>query len=188
MIRYMRNFLPALATICLLMPSAARAAGVVSVYSSGVVVVGTTYQYQVYVGDIVPTTVTWSVNDVPGGNATVGTISPGGLYTAPPVAPTPNVVTVKATSTVDTTKFGTAQATIQQPTPWVWGVAPNPLVTGPISLSINGAGFVPGAVAQFGGVNLATTYVNATTLTATGTATAAQIGTVNVTVTNPDPG
>src|SRR5206468_5870266 len=85
-------------------------------------------------------------------------------------------------------KFGTAQATIQQPTPWVWGVSPNPLVTGPITLSINGAGFVPGAVAQFGGVNLTTTYVNATTLTAKGTATAAQIGTVNVTVANPDPG
>src|SRR5258707_2715020 len=119
---------------------------------------------------------------------TVGQPARGHLHTAPPVAPTPNVVTVKATSTVDTTKFGTAQATVQQPTPWVWGVAPNPLVTGPISLSINGAGFVPGAVAQFGGVNLATTYVNATTLTATGTATAAQICTVNVTVCNPNPG
>src|SRR5205823_5621806 len=107
---------------------------------------------------------------------------------APPVAPAPNVVTVKATSTVDTSIFGTIQATIQQPTPWVWGVNPNPLIVGPITLNINGAGFVPGAVAQFGGVNLTTTYVNATTLTATGTATSAQIGTVNVTVANPDPG
>ena len=117
MMKCMRNFLPALAAICSLMPSAALATGVVSVYSSGVVVVGTTQQYLVYVGDIVPTTVTWSVNDIPGGNATVGTISATGLYTAPPVAPTPNVVTVKATSTVESSKFGTAQATIQQPTP-----------------------------------------------------------------------
>src|SRR6266436_5975825 len=154
MMKCMRNFLPALAAICSLMPSAALATGVVSVYSSGVVVVGTTQQYLVYVGDITPNTVTWSVNDIPGGNATVGTISPSGLYAAPPVAPTPNVVTVKATSTLDTTIFGTVQATIQQPTPWVWGVNPNSIVVGPMSLSINGAGFVPGAVVQFGGVNL----------------------------------
>src|SRR5437899_2955224 len=67
--------------------------GVVEIYSSGTVVVGTTRQFQVYVGDITPTTVTWSVNDIPGGNSTIGTISPAGLYTAPPVAPTPNAVT-----------------------------------------------------------------------------------------------
>src|SRR5437762_2204575 len=113
----MRKFLPALAALCLLMPSASQARGVVTVYSSGVVVVGTTQQYIVYVGDITPNTVTWAVNDVPGGNATIGTISPTGFYAAPPVAPTPNVVTVKATSTVDTSIFGTIQATIQQPTP-----------------------------------------------------------------------
>src|ERR1700757_2807642 len=98
MIRYMRNFLLALAAIGSLMPSAAQATGVVAVYSSGVVVVGTTQQYLVYVGDITPNTVTWSVNDIPGGNATVGTISARGFYAAPPVAPTPNVVTIKATS------------------------------------------------------------------------------------------
>src|SRR5450755_1103752 len=94
----MRNVLPVLSALCFLLPLSAQTRGVVTVYSSGVVVVGTTQQYLVYVGDIVPTTVTWSVNDVSGGNSTIGTISSTGLYTAPTVAPTPNVITVKATS------------------------------------------------------------------------------------------
>ena len=119
----MRRILPALSALCLVLPIAALAdRGVVAVYSSGIVLVGTTQQYIVYVGDIVPTTVTWSVNDIAGGNSVIGTISATGLYTAPAVAPTPNVVTVKATSTVNPTKFGTVQVTVQQPTPWVWGV------------------------------------------------------------------
>jgi len=42
--------------------------------------------------------VTWSVNGVVGGNATVGTISTGGLYTAPSAVPTPAQVTITATS------------------------------------------------------------------------------------------
>lgn len=40
--------------------------------------------------------VTWSVNSVTGGNATVGTIDATGVYTAPVVKPTPAVVTVTA--------------------------------------------------------------------------------------------
>ena len=185
----MLKTLRAVSALCCLLPLGAQTdRGVVAVYSSGIVVVGTTQQYLVYVGDIVPTTVTWSVNDIDGGNSVIGTISATGLYTAPPVAPTPNVVTIKATSTVKTSKFGTAQATVQQPTPWVWSVNPNSVTPGPITLSIGGANFVPSAVVRFGGVPLTTTYVSSTSLTATGTATTAQIGSVNVTVANPDPG
>src|SRR5207249_2845607 len=61
------------------------------------------------------TAVTWAVNDVPGGNATVGTISPTGLYTAPSTVPSPNPVTVKAVSVADPTKSGTAQVTVFPP-------------------------------------------------------------------------
>ena len=60
---------------------------------------------------------------------------------------------------------------------------------GAFTLTINGSGFVPGAQVAFGGVPLTTTYVSATRLTASGTATGAQSGNqVSVTVTNPDPG
>src|SRR5437588_2315103 len=49
--------------------------------------------------------VTWSVDGAAGGNAAVGTISSGGLYTPPAGAGTHRV---QATSTVDTTKSASA--------------------------------------------------------------------------------
>jgi serine protease len=61
------------------------------------------------------TAVTWSVNGVAGGNATVGMISAAGLYTAPAAVPTPATVTVTATSAADTTKSASAQVTITAP-------------------------------------------------------------------------
>jgi hypothetical protein len=42
--------------------------------------------------------VTWGVDGVPGGNATVGTITPGGLYTAPAAVPPGGRVTIRASS------------------------------------------------------------------------------------------
>src|ERR1700760_3235325 len=45
------------------------------------------------------TNVTWQVNGVTGGNATVGTISGTGLYTAPAVIPNPASVTITAFTT-----------------------------------------------------------------------------------------
>lgn len=60
--------------------------------------------------------VTWSVNSVAGGNATIGTIAATGvttsLYTAPANVPTPSVVTVAATSVADSTKSARASVTI----------------------------------------------------------------------------
>jgi hypothetical protein len=57
--------------------------------------------------------VTWSVNDVPGGNNAVGTIAANGVYTAPADLPVAATVHVKATSQADATKFGSADLTIQ---------------------------------------------------------------------------
>ena len=48
--------------------------------------------------------VNWAVNSVAGGNATVGTVSTTGLYTAPATVPTPFTVALTATSVTDTTK------------------------------------------------------------------------------------
>jgi hypothetical protein len=58
------------------------------------------------------TTVSWSVNGVAGGNATVGMISTSGLYTAPMTVPTPALVTVTAVSAADSTKSASAQTTV----------------------------------------------------------------------------
>ena len=50
---------------------------------SAVVTLGTTKQFVLATGG---TAATWSVNNVGGGNSTVGTISSDGLYTAPPLS------------------------------------------------------------------------------------------------------
>ncbi|MHB8304135.1 MAG: Ig-like domain-containing protein [Acidobacteriaceae bacterium] len=57
--------------------------------------------------------VTWSVNSVAGGNATVGTVSTAGLYTAPSLVPNPGTVTVSATSSADSSKSATAALKIK---------------------------------------------------------------------------
>jgi hypothetical protein len=58
--------------------------------------------------------VTWDVNGVAGGTATVGTISSSGLYTAPAQVPSPAQVTVNATSMADPTKSDSANVTISE--------------------------------------------------------------------------
>ena len=65
------------------------------------VALGTTQQFTASVP------VAWSV--------TAGTISAGGLYTAPAAMPASSTVTVRATSTADSTKFATAAVTLQEP-------------------------------------------------------------------------
>ncbi len=59
--------------------------------------------------------VMWAVSGIPGGNATVGTISASGTYLAPPTAPTPNSVLITATSVEDSTKQGSAVIVISAP-------------------------------------------------------------------------
>ena len=55
--------------------------------------------------------VQWFVNDVAGGNSSVGTVI-AGLYTAPVRVPNPSTVTIEAVATADSTKSAPAQATI----------------------------------------------------------------------------
>ncbi len=59
---------------------------------------------------------TWTVNGIIGGNSTLGTIAATSattaIYTAPAVPPAPPSVTITATSTADSSKFGSATATI----------------------------------------------------------------------------
>ncbi len=56
--------------------------------------------------------VTWAVNGVAGGNATLGTISGAGVYTAPATVPTPPQVTVTATAVADAAKSAAATVTV----------------------------------------------------------------------------
>jgi hypothetical protein len=58
------------------------------------------------------TAVTWLVNNVPGGDGTLGTVSSSGLYTAPQNAPTDGSVQLSAESAADSTKSAQASVTI----------------------------------------------------------------------------
>ncbi len=69
----------------------------------------TTQQFIATVTGTNNTAVTWQVNGVTGGNATVGTISSAGLYSAPTAVPSPNPnLTLKAISQADSSAIGTA--------------------------------------------------------------------------------
>jgi len=124
---------------------------------------------------------------VVGGNPAYGTITQGGLYSAPSVIPLANAVKVRATSVPKPAVYGESVVTISQPTPWVWSMYPGSLTTGMgRSIKLNGSAFIPEAVVRVGGKPWKTTYVNQTTLTAAGDQPAA--GTFTVTVAHPDPG
>jgi serine protease len=73
---------------------------------------GTTQSFTATVGDTLNTQVTWQVNTITGGNATAGTISTAGLYTAPATVPSPATVTVTAISVADSTRSASAMVTI----------------------------------------------------------------------------
>lgn len=129
---------------------------------------------------------TWSVNNTAGGSTALGTIDASGNYTAPATVPSPNQVTVTATSVADTSKSSSSTVTILNATPAIGGISPAIIDVGTFSLTVTGKNFVSGAHVLFNGNQLATTVVSSTQLTATGTASSA--GTEEITVENPDPG
>ncbi len=78
--------------------------------------------------------------------------------------------------------------TLQNPLPQITSVSPTAISLGAFTITINGAHFAVGAVVQLNGVALNSTRISSTQLTATGTATSNQVGNVNITVENPNPG
>jgi hypothetical protein len=74
---------------------------------------GATQQFTANVVGVSNTAVTWQVEGVAGGNATTGTISTTGLYTAPTVPPPGGSVTVTAVLQADPELFGSALVAVQ---------------------------------------------------------------------------
>ena len=130
--------------------------------------------------------VSWSVNDTPSGSSAIGTIDSSGKYTAPTSLPSPNTVTIKATSSADTSKSSTSSVTLMNPTPVLTGISPASTNLGSFSLTITGGNFVSGAQVLLSNAPISTTFVSSTQLTATGTASSS--GAFSVVVLNPDPG
>ncbi len=73
---------------------------------------GASQSFAATVANSSDTTVTWQVNNVAGGDSTVGSISLAGVYTAPASVPSPATVTITAVSTADNSRSASAQVTI----------------------------------------------------------------------------
>lgn len=149
---------------------------------------GDTQQFNASVTGSSVTGISWLVNGLLGGNATVGTITSTGLYTAPNVVPNPNNVTIEARSSAGASAAGTSTATVLNPIPAVTNVNPATIGVGQITLNVVGTKFANGAVINFGATAVPAAFVSSNQLAATFTVTNSQVGTVAVTVRNPDPG
>lgn len=130
--------------------------------------------------------VNWSVNGVIGGNATLGTITSNGVYSAPGALPNPNTIVIAAASAADATASASSDVTLWNATPVISSVIPMSFVSGAFALTVTGSKFVAGAQVLFGGAALTTYYVSSTQVTATGSEPTA--GMYAVSVTNPSPG
>jgi uncharacterized protein (DUF1800 family) len=146
----------------------------------------TTTKFSATVSNTETKTVTWAVNGIAGGNATVGTIAPDGAYSAPAVIPAS--VTATATSTADTSKSDSAQVTLQNPIPVIVSTT-TPIIAGAnASLTINGTGFAQGAQVLLGNTSLSVKWISSSQLVASGAIQPPVGGVAPVFVQNPDPG
>ncbi len=94
--------------------------------------------------------------------------------------------------TVDIGAFELQTAPATNPAPTLSTILPDRIAAGyssPITLSLNGSGFISQSVVDWNSTALATTYVSSTELTATiPSSDFASVGTATITVTNPSPG
>jgi len=86
--------------------------------------VGATQQFVATEGGAETTNVIWSVNGIVGGDPTVGTVSPQGLYTAPATITSLQTVAVTATSKDDVAVSAVATVTLRPPVPAFLAAAP----------------------------------------------------------------
>jgi len=106
----------------------------------------TTQQFQVSITGGTNSVPIWKVNNVQGGNDTVGRIDSNGLYHAPVTVPSPNTVTVAAFSFEDQSLSATSTVTIT-PAPVVAITSPS----APATVSSGGANTVDFSATETGG-------------------------------------
>ena len=139
---------------------------------------GQTQQFSATVAGSLNTSVSWSVNPA------VGTISSGGLYSAPAALGTPQTVTVTATSAADPSKKATASVTVVPPvhvtvSPSTASLAPSgtqqltAAVTGTTNTAVTwSASPAVGTISSGGLYSAPATVLSATSVTVTATSAA----------------
>jgi uncharacterized protein (DUF1800 family) len=139
------------------------------------------------------TAVTVQVNEIPNGNAQIGTVVAQAngniIYTAPPVVPTPsNVVQLTITSVDNPTVSITQNISVLNPIPILNTSSPMNFNVGPPSttVTLTGTNFINGAQVLMNGAPVPTTFNSGTLLTATLSPT--ESGNLDLQVLNPSPG
>ena len=152
---------------------------------------GQSLQFTANVAGTANNSLIWSVNDIPGGDASLGTVTSTGLFTAPAVPPSPNTVVIRAVSVADSSRSDTASITLVNPAPQVSSVSPSVIDAGSPDTTINvqGSGFSPQSIVLLGSTSLSTTFVDSSYLTAVTPSTLlANAASLQVTVITPAPG
>ncbi|MBN8249688.1 MAG: DUF1800 family protein, partial [Verrucomicrobia bacterium] len=124
------------------------AAGVVAVAvapSNATVVTGANRTFTATVTGTTNTAVTWAVNGITGGSATLGRISTGGRYVAPATVPSPATVTVRATSVANPSVSRSVTVTLSAPLPAVTVTVTPAMVTTALGTSQSFAATVAGS-------------------------------------------
>ena len=169
--------------IGLMLVSTLSAASVTVTPTNESVQVGLSRPYTAMVSGLANAGVVWSVNGVIGGGPITGTVSPGGLFTAPMMIPMPATVTLTATSVMDSTVLGSSLVTVKPAGPALTSLAPASVTVGAYTILVNGTGFQAGAVSTLNGLVLTTVFISPTQLKVSGTATSA--GSFSLFVGNP---
>ena len=169
--------------------SAAPSLVITTVDSNGATVPNT-LQFSGRVFNNANTTVLYSVGYdgqyVPGGDNIYGTISSSGVYTAPAVVPTPNVVTVQAVAQADPTQTATATITLLNPPANVTSVSPAVVTAGQsYTLDLTGTNFAPGSTVNVSGAQTGTPQLLSATEIKVPVAVNAS-GLLSISVVNPD--
>ena len=109
-------------------------------------------------------TVNWLAGGMAGGNATVGTISSAGLYTAPMSGPASGQVQITATLSGNSKISATTYIYILPGGPTITSVSPNPIPVGTDTITLTGSGFQKGGVIFVGGVQYGATFISPTSV------------------------
>ena len=135
-----------------------------------------------------PVNLSWEVNGIQGGNATLGTIDSSGTYTAPTQVPSPNVVTVSVTSSDSSLSPASAPLTLLNPSPSLTAASVASVSSNAFSLTLTGAGFVAGSQILVNQTPYVPSQISPTSLQVGISQVSLQVSSITVQVQNPDPG
>ncbi|HEY0796675.1 MAG TPA: right-handed parallel beta-helix repeat-containing protein [Acidisarcina sp.] len=156
---------------------------------------GSSATYGSVVSGLSNASVNWAVNGVVGGGTAAGTISATGVYVAPSVLPSPNIVTITSSSVLVPSLSASLSVSILNPVPVVANATAVDPGTADLNIDIQGSGFGPESVVSLNGASTPSSFISASDIQL---AIAKQsvdfvLGNPNnppvtVVVTNPDPG